>query len=168
VLRERTGARLAIHHLANACACSDRSLADGDEVRVGAVTLRVLETPGHTPESVSYLVDGRMVMTGDALLVGTCGRTDFQHGDPGALYDAIHARLFTLPDDVIVYPGHDYKGQTSSTIGRERAGNARLTGRTRDEFIALMSHLNLPPPRRIAEALPANERCGEGGIPHAS
>lgn len=168
LLRERTGARMGIHGLANDCACADVSLGDQDELVVGELRIAVLHTPGHTPDSVSYLVNGRMVFTGDALLVGTCGRTDFQGGDPGALYDSLHERLFTLPDDVIVYPGHDYKGNTHTTIGQEKRANDRAAGRTREEFIALMRSLNLPPPRKLDEAVPANKRCGLDGTPHSA
>jgi glyoxylase-like metal-dependent hydrolase (beta-lactamase superfamily II) len=168
LLRDKTGTRMAVHHLANACSCADRSLADGDIVRVGALEIRCLETPGHTPDGMCFLVNGRMVFTGDTLLVGTCGRTDFQGGDAGALYDAIHRKLFTLPDDVIVYPGHDYQGNTQTTIGAEKRSNTRAAGRGRAEFVTLMGSLHLPPPTKIAEALPANARCGLDGTPHGA
>jgi sulfur dioxygenase len=169
LLRDRIGARMAVHHLANACSCADLSLADGELLRVGAIEIRCLETPGHTPDGLSFLVlDHKMVFTGDALLVGTCGRTDFQGGDAGALYDAIHQKLFTLPDEVVVYPGHDYKGNKQTTIGAEKRANTRAAGRTREEFIELMGSLNLPPPRKIAEAVPANARCGLDGTPHGA
>jgi glyoxylase-like metal-dependent hydrolase (beta-lactamase superfamily II) len=135
-------------------------VAHGERFTVGALEFRVLETPGHTPESVSYLLGDR-VFTGDALLIGTCGRTDFQGGDPGQLYDSVHAHLFTLPDATVVFPAHDYQGKTSSTIGVERASNARLVGRTRAEFIELMNGLGLPPPRKMDVALPANLSCGQ-------
>ena len=169
LLREKTGARMAVHHLANACSCADLSLSDGEVIRLGALELRCLETPGHTPDGISYLVpDQKLVFTGDTLLVGTCGRTDFQGGDAGSLWDSIHKKLFALDEDVVVYPGHDYKGNLRTTIGAEKQGNARTSGRTRDEFIQLMGSLNLPPPRKIAEALPANERCGLDGTPHGA
>ena len=167
-LRERMGIRVAFPARANGCGCADLTLADGDEVRVGDVVLMVLETPGHTSDSVSFLIPGKMIFTGDALLVGTCGRTDFQNGDPGALYDSIHGKLFPLADDVVVWPGHDYAGQTRTTIGAERTGNKRAAGRTRDEFIALMRSLSLPRPRRMDEAVPANLRCGIGDVPHTA
>jgi glyoxylase-like metal-dependent hydrolase (beta-lactamase superfamily II) len=166
-LRTATGARLGMHALANECHCADLSLRGGDECAVGALRIRVLETPGHTSESVSYLV-GTMVFTGDALLVGTCGRTDFQGGDAGALFDSIHDVLFALPDDVVVYPGHDYQGHKSTTIGAEKLHNKRAVGRTRAEFIALMNGLNLPPPKKLAEAVPANRHCGLDGTPHSA
>lgn len=169
LLQEKVGARMAVHHLANACSCADLSLSEGHVLNVGALELTCLETPGHTPDGVSFLVRAeKMVFTGDTLLIGTCGRTDFQGGDAGALYDAIHGKLFTLPDDVVVYPAHDYNGKTHTTIGVEKRQNARAAGRSREEFIQLMGSLNLPPPRRIAENLPANNRCGLDGTPHGA
>lgn len=141
--------------------CADVPLGDGDEVRVGGIELRVLATPGHTNGCVSYLLQDR-VLTGDALFVRGCGRTDFQEGDAGTLWDSVHEKLFALPDATLVYPAHDYRGMTVSTIGEEKRHNPRLGGqRTRAAFIELMASLGLPPPARIAEALPANRACGE-------
>jgi len=105
------------------------------------------------------------VFTGDTLFIGGCGRTDFQGGDPGELYDSIHNELFTLPEQTRVYPGHDYKGQRVSTIGAEMRGNPRLAGKTRAEFIALMNGLNLPRPRLMDVAVPANRNLG---LPHGA
>ena len=109
------------------------------------------------------------MFTGDALLIQGCGRTDFQSGDAGALYDSITQQLFTLPDTTIVWPGHDYHERTQSTIGMEKAANPRLAGQSRDEFIALMGALELPKPRRMDEAVPANQRSGlrqdSGSVP---
>jgi sulfur dioxygenase len=170
-LRERTSAKLGIHRAANDCGCADLVLAEGAELRVGEVRLRVLETPGHTPDSVSYLLgDGAVsaVFTGDALLVGTCGRTDFQGGDPGQLYDSVTRKLFTLPDATVVWPAHDYQGQTHTTIGAERRGNSRLAGRTRAQFVELMEGLHLPYPRAIDHAVPANRHCGLEREHHAA
>ena len=158
LLTERTGSRPVVHRR-SPVTCEAVRLAQGDRFFVGALALDVLETPGHTPESLSFVLGGS-VFTGDALLIGTCGRTDFQGGDAGALFDSIHARLFTLPEETLVFPAHDYKGRTSSTIGEEKRGNTRLVGRTRDEFIALMAGLGLPPPAKIDVALPANLGCG--------
>jgi glyoxylase-like metal-dependent hydrolase (beta-lactamase superfamily II) len=104
------------------------------------------------------------VFTGDALLIGGCGRTDLQQGDAGTLYDSVHRQLFTLPPDTLVYPGHDYNGNTVSSIKQERARNLRLGGdRGRDEFIEIMRNLDLPYPRCIEQALPANRECGLKG-----
>jgi glyoxylase-like metal-dependent hydrolase (beta-lactamase superfamily II) len=100
------------------------------------------------------------VFTGDALFIRGTGRTDFQQGDAGKLYDGITQKLFTLPDATWVYPGHDYAGNLVSTIGEEKRLNPRLAGKSREEFITLMANLNLPHPKKIAESVPANLRCG--------
>lgn len=138
-------------------------LHDGDTLRFGRHVLTAMHTPGHTAGSMCYRV-GEHLFTGDTLLIGGCGRTDFQSGSAAALYHSITQRLFTLPDSTLVWPGHDYKGQTHSSIGHEKRHNARLTlhGQTRsqDEFVALMSQLQLPRPRRIDEAVPANLSLG--------
>jgi glyoxylase-like metal-dependent hydrolase (beta-lactamase superfamily II) len=160
-LTERRGS-LPVVHRDSPVMCEARRVGQDDRLRVGAIEIAVLETPGHTPESVSYHVEGR-VLTGDALLIGTCGRTDFQGGDAGQLYDSVYQRLFTLPDETLVYPAHDYRGLTVSTIGEEKRSNGRLTGRTRAEFIALMNGLGLPRPRQMDVAVPANLRCGRPG-----
>ncbi len=107
------------------------------------------------------MVDGTHLLTGDALLIRGCGRTDFQSGDAGTLYDHVTQRLFTLPDTTFVYPGHDYRGNLVSTIGEEKQWNPRFVGRDRAQFIEFMGSLNLPNPKKIAEAVPANERCGK-------
>jgi glyoxylase-like metal-dependent hydrolase (beta-lactamase superfamily II) len=160
-LRERTGAR-TIAGLRGA-PCADTRVARGDVVRLGAITLEVLETPGHTDDGITYRL-GDQLFTGDTLLIRGCGRADFQNGDAGALYDSITGVLFALPDDTVVWPGHDYKGMTSSTIGEEKRHNPRLAGqaglKTRDEFIAIMAGLHLPPPRKLDVAVPANRACG--------
>ena len=109
---------------------------------------------------MAYLVNGTHLLTGDALFIRGCGRTDFQSGDAGTLYDRVTQRLFSLPDETLVYPGHDYKGHTVSTIGEEKCLNPRFAGRTRDEFIVFMRNLNLPNPKKMMEAVPANEHCG--------
>jgi sulfur dioxygenase len=140
-------------------------LQDGDVLLFGvAEQLQALHTPGHTAGSMSYSWRGN-VFTGDALLIDGCGRTDFQGGDAGALYDSIHGRLFTLPDITRVYPGHDYRGNAVSTIGWEKRHNARLANRSRAEFVELMAHLDLPRPKMIDVAVPANKNLG---IPHAA
>jgi len=157
ILRERTGART--YASAAGAPCVDVGLRHGDVVRIGAVVITALATPGHTDDSLSFRVPGA-VFTGDALLIRGCGRADFQNGDPGQLHDSITRTLFTLPDDTVVYPGHDYQGRTTSTIGEERRWNPRLAGKTRDEFITLMNALGLPPPKKLAEAVPANRACG--------
>ncbi|MEW6694960.1 MAG: MBL fold metallo-hydrolase [Pseudomonadota bacterium] len=164
-LAEHTGA-----HTAAPAACGivtvHRPLHDGDTLDFGAQRLLAMATPGHTAGSMSYVwrVDGDThVFTGDTLLIGGCGRTDFQSGDAAALYRSITGRLFALPDEALVWPGHDYHGRTHSTIGHEKAHNPRLAGQSLEAFVALMGSLNLPRPRRIDEAVPANLR---GGIRH--
>ncbi|HEX6837754.1 MAG TPA: MBL fold metallo-hydrolase [Polyangia bacterium] len=157
-MTERTGSKPVVHRK-SPVTCDAVRLGHGDQLRLGALVFDVLETPGHTPESIS-LVLGDRVFTGDALLIGAVGRTDFQGGDAGALFDAIHAQLFTLPDGTRVFPAHDYKGRTSTTIGEEKRGNARIAGKSRDEFIALMNGLGLPPPKKLDVALEANLACG--------
>lgn len=156
-IRERTGAKTVAGR--GGAPCVDVAVAHGDRVRVGAIELEVLATPGHTSDSVSYLTGDR-VFTGDALLVRAAGRTDFQNGDPGQLYDSITKVLFALPDDTLVFPAHDYRGRTVTTIGEEKRWNARIAGRSREEFIAVMNGLHLPEPARIREAVPANLGCG--------
>jgi sulfur dioxygenase len=135
-------------------------LQDGDMLLFGVgEQLRALHTPGHTAGSMSYLWRGN-VFTGDALLIDGCGRTDFQGGDAGALYDSINQKLFTLPDITRVFPGHDYRGNAVSTIGWEKRHNARLADRARADFIDLMGKLNLPRPKFMDIFVPANKRLG--------
>ncbi len=157
-LRELTGCHTAASELAGA-ECADRKVDDGATLVFGDQVIRVIATPGHTPGCVSYRWCDR-VFTGDALLINGCGRTDFQGGDAATLYDSITTRLFTLPDETLVYPGHDYAGRRVSSIGEQKAINPRLAGKTRDEFIHIMATLELPPPRQIEHALPANQACG--------
>ncbi|KAF0843784.1 glyoxylase-like metal-dependent hydrolase (beta-lactamase superfamily II) [Methylovorus glucosotrophus] len=157
-LRQRIGSRSAVGALCGASA-ADRQLKDGDSVQLGNEQLQVIATPGHTPGSVSFLWKDR-VFTGDSLLINGCGRTDFQGGDAGVLYDSISQRLFTLPDETLVYPGHDYQGRRVSCIGQEKTINPRLAGKSRDAFIEIMASLDLPKPRLIDIAVPANRRCG--------
>ena len=140
--------------------CADVLVKDGDFVPLGTQKIHIMYTPGHTDNDVCYLIDGA-VFTGDTLLIQDCGRTDIQSGDAGTLYDSITRHLFTLPGDTRVYPGHDYKGRTHSTIAEEQLNNPRIRkGTSRDEFIAAMSRLELAPPQQIHEALPSNLRCG--------
>ncbi len=156
-LRRRTGALTAAS--GKGAPCVDLKLAGGDVVRVGALELRVLATPGHTDDSLSFYAEGR-VFTGDALLIRGTGRTDFQNGSPKALYESITGVLFALPDDTVVLPGHDYKGRTTSTIGEERAENPRVAGKSEADFASIMNGLGLPPPKKLDVAVPANRACG--------
>ena len=160
-LKDRTGCQTVVCAKAG-LGGADRHVHHGDVIEFGQFFLDVLETAGHSDCSVSYLTRGTSparVFTGDALLVRGCGRTDFQQGNASALYKAVHAHLFTLPDETIVHPAHDYNGCTASTIGEERRLNPRLT-RSEPEFVALMAGLNLPRPKLIDIAVPANRLCG--------
>ncbi|MCS6958577.1 MAG: MBL fold metallo-hydrolase [Pseudanabaenaceae cyanobacterium SKYGB_i_bin29] len=159
-LRELTGCQGVVPKGADV-ACADRFLGDGDVLVMGSIRLETIATPGHTDSHVAYLVNGTHLLTGDALFIRGCGRTDFQSGDAGALYDVVTQRLFTLPDETLVYPGHDYRGHTVSTIGEEKRYNPRFQGRTREQFIEFMANLNLPDPKKMAEAVPANMQCGK-------
>jgi len=159
LLRQRLGAQTGVSQLCGAVG-ADMQLQDGDVLEFGGgEKIKVIATPGHTKGSVSFLWRDR-VFTGDSLFIGGCGRTDFQGGDAGAQYDCITQRLFTLPDETLVYPGHDYQQRWVSSIMQERTTNPRLAGKSREEFIEIMNNLNLPKPRLIDEAVPANRYCG--------
>ncbi|WP_427162071.1 FAD/NAD(P)-binding protein [Aliinostoc sp. HNIBRCY26] len=140
---------------------ADGYIRDGEILQLGSVKIQAIATPGHTDSHMAYLVNGTHLLTGDALLIRGCGRTDFQNGDAGLLYDVITQKLFTLPDETFVYPGHDYQGRTVSTIGGEKRCNPRFVGRSRHQFIELMKSLNLPYPQKMSEALPANKHGGK-------
>ncbi|MGC9238050.1 MAG: MBL fold metallo-hydrolase [Acidithiobacillus sp.] len=161
-LRATTRAEVVISAAAGAD-CADRKVEDGDFLVLGDDVIRVLATPGHTPGCVSYRWHDR-VFTGDALLIGGCGRTDFQGGDAGTLYDSVTQKLFTLPEETLIYPGHDYHGRWVSCIAEEKRSNPRLAGKSREAFIELMSQLDLAQPKHIHIAVPANERCGREDI----
>ena len=138
---------------------ADLKFKHGDVLTFGAFKLEVRATPGHTDGCVCFVLPGCAVFTGDAVLIRGCGRTDFQQGNAGHLYDSVHAQVFSLPPETRLYPAHDYKGYTMSTVGEEKALNPRLT-KSKEDFIALMGGLNLPYPKRIDAALPANMKCG--------
>jgi len=157
-LRERTGCQTGVSEKGGA-GCVSLQLKEGDQFNFGAYTIEVLETPGHTDGCLSFVCDNR-VFTGDTLLIRGCGRTDFQQGDAGTLFDNITNKLYTLPDATWVYPGHDYHGMTRSNIGEEKAHNPRVS-LGRDRFVAFMNDLNLAYPKRIHEAVPANLACGD-------
>lgn len=158
-LRQRTGARVVASPLGAECA--DTKVSDGDELRVGGVAIRVLGTPGHTDDSLSYVVDNN-VFTGDALFVRGTGRTDFQNGSADDLWQSITQKLFALPDHTIIWPGHDYRGHSNSTVGEEKQHNPRVASKTKEQFVALMNGLNLPRPKYLDVAVPANRECGLG------
>jgi glyoxylase-like metal-dependent hydrolase (beta-lactamase superfamily II)/rhodanese-related sulfurtransferase len=134
-------------------------VADGDKVTIEGLSLDVMYTPGHTDDSYSYLMGDR-VFTGDTLLIRGTGRTDFQNGSSRAQYESIFNRLLKLPDETMVFPAHDYKGDTVSTIGEEKRYNPRLQVRSVDEYIELMANLKLPNPKMMDVAVPANMHVG--------
>jgi sulfur dioxygenase len=139
---------------------ADITIGDGDRIVFGNRYLTAKSTPGHTGGCMSYVADDEsFVLTGDTLLIQGCGRTDFQSGSAETLYESVHTKLFTLPESCIVYPAHDYKGRTSSTIGKEKETNPRLS-KPQPEFVDIMANLNLSYPKKIDIAVPANMRCG--------
>lgn len=161
-----TGARAAtpVHCYITA---AEIQLEDGQALSFGKQQIiRAIHTPGHTSGAMSYFWNGRL-FTGDALLINGCGRTDFQNGDAGQLYDSITQRLFSYPDATVVCPAHDYHGRTYSTIGDERRNNIRIAGKSRQEFIRIMDELDLPAPDMIDIAVPANRQLGLN-IKHAA
>jgi len=158
-LKQATGAQTAVCRDCNAQGY-DRLLQDGDVILFGQEEILTIATPGHTPGSVSYLWRDRL-FTGDTLLIGGCGRTDFQNGSAETLWHSITEKLFKLDEQILVYPGHDYKGRRVSSIGEEKRFNARIAGKTREEFLSTMSNLGLPMPARIHEAVPSNLEAGK-------
>jgi glyoxylase-like metal-dependent hydrolase (beta-lactamase superfamily II) len=163
-LRARTRCRCAVPEKSGA-AHADLAVQEGEPIRIGSLVLQPLFTPGHTDDHHSYFLEhggeGR-VFTGDALLIDGCGRTDFQNGDAATLYTSVHGKIFSLAGDTLVYPAHDYQQRRVSSVGQERARNPRLGGgRTLEEFVAIMTALNLPRPKKMDIAVPANRQCGE-------
>ncbi|XP_069393209.1 persulfide dioxygenase ETHE1, mitochondrial [Paralichthys olivaceus] len=141
-------------------AAADILLSEGDRILFGKHYLTVRQTPGHTDGCLTLVLeDQSMAFTGDALLIRGCGRTDFQQGSPERLYESVHQKIFTLPDQCLIYPAHDYLGQTVSTVGEERKFNPRLT-KNLEEFVNIMNNLNLRKPAKIDIAVPANLVCG--------
>ncbi|MCI0401049.1 MAG: MBL fold metallo-hydrolase [Gammaproteobacteria bacterium] len=134
-------------------------ISEGDRIDIEDIGLDVIYTPGHTDDSYSFLMNDR-VFTGDTLLIRGSGRTDFQNGDPRAAYDSLFNKLLRLPDETLVYPAHDYKGDTLSTIGEEKAYNPRLQVKSVDEYVDIMNSLNLPDPRLMDVAIPVNIKIG--------
>jgi sulfur dioxygenase len=157
-LRDRTHCITVMGEHTQADVVSMR-VAEGDYVGIEGVRLDVLYTPGHTDDSYSFLLADR-VFTGDTLLIRGTGRTDFQNGDPRAQYDSIFNKLMKLPDETLVYPAHDYKGESVSTIGEEKNFNPRLRVKSIDEYVDLMNNLKLPNPKMMDVAVPANMRVG--------
>jgi len=158
-MREFFGAQTAVHENSGV-ECAQNLFKDGEQFTLGDEKITAIHTPGHTNTCVSYLIDG-YVFSGDTLLIDGCGRTDFQSGDAGILYESITQKLFTLPDSTIVYPGHDYVGLTKTTIGFEKQHNSRLgNNNSRENFVRIMDSLVLPVPKLMKIAVPANLACG--------
>jgi glyoxylase-like metal-dependent hydrolase (beta-lactamase superfamily II) len=158
-LREKTGSKIAAPAM-DRLPCTDVGIEEGKPFQVGSITLDPIHTPGHTDGHFAYRLDDR-VFTGDALLIEGCGRTDFQNGDTDTLYRSVTEKLFNLPDDYLVYPGHDYQQRRVSTIAQEKDRNPRLGNRkTLEEFREIMSNLKLAYPKFIDYAVPGNRQCG--------
>jgi len=155
------GSRIVLSRRSGATG-ADVYVDDGDVIEAGSATLVVRSTPGHTNGCLTYVTkDLSMAFTGDALLIRSAGRTDFQQGDAHALYRSITARIFTLPDDCLLYPGHDYAGRTVTTVGEEKCWNPRIGGEASEtDFTGYMQNLDLPHPKQIDVAVPANRKCG--------
>ena len=158
-LKKKVGSKIAAPAY-DQLPCTDFGIEEGNSFQVGGMTLQPLHTPGHTDGHFAYLFGDR-VFTGDALLIEGCGRTDFQNGDADALYKSVREKLFSLPDEVLVYPAHDYKDRHVSSIAQEKKRNPRLgEERTLEEFKDIMANLNLPYPKFIDYAVPGNKQCG--------
>ena len=159
ILRSAMDSIVLVHENCRA-KCPDVLLKDGDLIPLGKGKINVIHTPGHTDCDISFTIPG-VAFTGDTLLIRSCGRTDYQYGDAGILFDSVTGRLFKLPDDTMVYPAHDYSGRSFSTIGEEKQHNSRLaSGMTRERFISIMNGLQLELPRSIHDVIPCNLRCG--------
>ena len=159
-LRDTIGSKSVVHRDSGAM-CADLLVTDGVELQVGEIEIKVLHTPGHTSGCTSFVIEDRL-FSGDSLLINGCGRTDFQQGDSATMYESITKKLFSLPADTLVYPGHDYNGITVSTIAQEKALNSRLgNNKSKQEFIEIMDTIDLAYPKYIDQALPANKACGQ-------
>lgn len=160
MLQQEAGSRIAGPSL-DGLPCTEVGVDEDHPLVVEDIRVEALHTPGHTDNHMAYVV-GERALTGDALLIDGCGRTDFQNGDASTLYHSIHDKLFTLADDTLVHPGHDYHGRWVSTIGQEKGRNPRLgQGKSEAEFLEIMNNLNLPYPKFIDHAVPGNQGCGE-------
>lgn len=162
MLKREFGCRIAVAESSGAKG-ADRGLSHGDRIDFGGRHLLVRATPGHTDGCLSYVLDDEsMAFTGDCLLIRGSGRTDFQQGDPRRMYRSVHTQIFSLPQDCLLYPGHDYRGLTVTSVREERRFNPRLGGEiSEDDFAGYMRNLNLPHPRQIDIAVPANLVCGK-------
>lgn len=165
-LRDATGCVSIMGQYTHA-ECVSAQVQDGELIDTDGIRLQAMYTPGHTDESFSFVLRPsapKAVFTGDVLLIRGSGRTDFQNGDPARSWDSIVNHLFRLPDETLLYPAHDYKGWTVSSIGEERRHNPRLAGKTREQYIEIMRNLNLPDPKMMDVAVSANLACGRDSI----
>jgi sulfur dioxygenase len=164
LMQQATGCRIGISkRYGNAVQGAELRLDHGDRVYFGKPYLEVRATPGHTDGCITYVTDDHlMAFTGDCLLIRGAGRCDFQQGNARTLYHSITEQIFSLPDDCLLFPGHDYSGRTMSSVSEERAHNPRIGGHADErDFVGFMENLNLPHPKQIAIAVPANLRCGK-------
>lgn len=162
-LRDQTGCITLLGREAQAT-CIDKTLNDGDALNVGSLSIQVLYTPGHTDDSYSFYLNEQgqgYLFTGDTLLINGTGRTDFQNGNAEKQYDSLFNILLCYPDDTIVYPGHDYHGVKKSTVAQEKANNPRLQVMDKAHYVSIMDNLNLPNPKHMDIAIPANKACGK-------
>lgn len=163
LLKQKTQCKIAYPAMVQSD-CIDVGIREGEIFKVGHICINPLFTPGHTDHHHAYLIDTpvqKLLFSGDALLIEACGRTDFQSGDAETLYNSIHNKFFSLPNETLVYPGHDYEDRCVTSIGQEKKRNPRLGGgKSKQEFIEIMNGLNLPYPRKIDFAVPGNEECG--------
>jgi sulfur dioxygenase len=162
LLKERLGSRIAIS-AASGAEGADRYLEPAEKIIFGRRHVEARATPGHTSGCMTYVLDDRsMAFTGDALLIRGCGRTDFQQGDPQTLFRSVRGQIFTLPDHCTLYPGHDYRGLTATSVAEEKRYNPRLgEAILEQDFVGYMKHLGLPHPKQMALAVPANLKCGK-------
>ena len=167
-LKQATGCRI-VGPAMDALPCRDMGVREGEPFALGRIVLNPLFTPGHTDTHHAYLLDHhglKLLFSGDALLIESCGRTDFQSGDAHRLYHSIHEQFFRLPDETLVYPAHDYEDRRITTIGQEKLRNPRLgKGRAEAEFVQIMHDMDLPYPRKIDFSVPGNEQCGASPDP---
>jgi glyoxylase-like metal-dependent hydrolase (beta-lactamase superfamily II)/rhodanese-related sulfurtransferase len=162
LLREKLGSRIVVSAMSGAEG-ADRYIKEKELVSFGKRHLEARATPGHTAGCTTYVLDDRsMAFTGDALLIRGCGRTDFQQGDPQTLYRSVRSRIFSLPDECTLFPAHDYRGLTATSVGEERLYNPRLADAILEQdFVGYMKHLGLPHPKQMELAVPANLKCGK-------
>lgn len=162
-LKSLSGSRI-VYPAIDELPCVDIGVKEGTPFQIGHINIHPLFTPGHTDHHHAYLIDNgtqKMLFSGDALLIEACGRTDFQSGDAAVLYKSIHDKFFTLPDETLVYPCHDYEGRCVTSIAQEKQRNPRLgNNKSLKAFIEIMDNMDLPYPRKIDFAVPGNQQCG--------